>query len=139
MIVAEADNEPKQTPFRGRRILVIEDEYFLAEDICSVLRSMGADIIGPTGELNEAVEIVNSGQLIDAAVLDVNLRDVSIFPVADSLRMRKVPFVFTTGYDRSAIDSRFGDVQLWEKPIDLAAMVQSLGKLIGKAGPNVAG
>ena len=128
-----------ETPLRGYRILVIEDEYFLADDICSALKGLGADIIGPAGELARAIEIVNSGQLIDAAVLDVNLQDASIFPVADSLRIRNVPFVFTTGYDRSSIDSRFRDVQLWEKPIDVGAMGRSLGELIGHSGPNLAG
>ena len=114
----------------GRRILVIEDEYFLAEDICSVLRGLGADIIGPAGEVGDAIGIVNSDEVIDAAVLDVNLKDVSMLPVADRLRARNIPFVFTTGYDRTAIDIRFKDIQLFEKPIDVTAMARSLGKLI---------
>src|SRR5262245_27874251 len=130
MSVAECGGHSGRSPLDGRRILVIEDEYFLAEDICAVLRGLGADIIGPAGEVGDAIGIVNLGDVIDAAVLDVNLRNVSILPVADRLRARNIPFVFTTGYDRSAIDVRFKDIQLFEKPIDVTAMARSLGKLI---------
>ena len=130
MSVSELGGLSRQTPLKGRRILVIEDEYFLADDICSVLRGLGADIIGPAGEVADAIGIVNSGEIIDAAVLDVNLKDVSILPVADRLRARNIPFIFTTGYDRSAIDVRFKDIQLFEKPINVAAMARSLSKLI---------
>jgi CheY-like chemotaxis protein len=131
MSVSELGGQDRQPPLKGRRILVIEDEYFLAEDICSVLRDLGADVIGPAGEVEDAIGIVNSGEVIDAAVLDVNLKDVSILPVADRLRARNIPFVFTTGYDKSAIDVRFKDIHLFEKPINVAAMARSLGKLIG--------
>ena len=130
-MVSDVSGKTSQTPLEGRRILVIEDEYFLAEDICAVLRGLGADIIGPAGEVGDAIGIVNSGEVIDAAVLDVNLKNVSILPVADRLRARNIPFVFTTGYDRSAIDVRFKDIHLFEKPINVAAMARSLGKLIG--------
>src|SRR5262245_22360744 len=136
MSVSKLGRQSRQTPLEGRRILVIEDEYFLAEDICSVLRGLGADIIGPAGEVGDAIGIMNSAEIIDAAVLDVNLKDVSILPVADRLRARNIPFVFTTGYDRSAIDVRFKDIQLFEKPINVAAMARSLDKLI-RSGPDL--
>src|ERR1043166_871571 len=130
MSVSELGGQSGQTPLKGRRILVIEDEYFLAEDICLVLRDLGADIIGPAGEVGDAIGIVNSAEIIDAAVLDVNVKDVSILPGADRLRARNIPFVFTTGYDRSAIDVRFKDIKLFEKPINVTAMARSLGELI---------
>jgi len=137
MTTSAVAGQRKPTPLGGYRILVIEDEYFLAEDICSVLRGLGAYIVGPAGEIAEAIGIVNSGELIDAAVLDVNLKDESIFPVAERLRTRNIPFVFTTGYDRSAIDVRFKDIQLFEKPIDVAAMADSLGEMLGLNGRGV--
>src|SRR5262245_22376528 len=121
----------------GCRILVIEDEYFLAEDICSALRELGADIVGPAGEVGDAVGRLTSGELIDAAVLDINVKDQSIYPVAERLRARDIPFVFTSGYDKGAIDSRFGDVPLWEKPIDIAAMARALGRLIDENGRDL--
>ena len=120
-----------QKPLSGRRILVVEDEYFLAEDIVESLKEMGAHIVGPVGELEEATNLVNADAAIDAAVVDVNLRNELAFPLARILRARKVPFVFTTGYDCGSIEQEFQDVQLWEKPLDLAAMTRDLVDLIG--------
>ena len=130
MMVSDVSGKTSQVPLAGYRILVIEDEYFLAEDIGSVLRDFGADVVGPAGEVGDATAILDSGEAMDAAVLDVNLKNESIYPFADRLRAQKIPFVFTTGYDRSAIESRFKDVPLWEKPINVAAMAQSLAGLI---------
>src|SRR5437868_6049611 len=121
-----------QKPLSGRRVLVVEDEYFLADDIVEVLRELGAGIVGPVGELEEATNLVNRDVAIDAAVVDVNLRSELAFPLARLLRARKVPFVFTTGYDGSAIEREFQDVRLWEKPLNLAAMARELVDLIGR-------
>jgi len=120
-----------QKPLSGRRILVVEDEYFLAEDIVESLKEMGAHIVGPVGELEEATNLVNGDIAIDAAVVDVNLRNELAFPLARILGARKVPVVFTTGYDCGSIEQEFQDVQLWEKPLDLAAMTRDLVDLIG--------
>ena len=120
-----------QKPLSGRRVLVVEDEYFLADDIVQILKEMGARIVGPVGELEEATKLVNGDIAIDAAVVDVNLRSELAFPLARILRARKVPFVFTTGYDCSSIEQEFQDIQLWEKPLDLAAMARDLVDLIG--------
>jgi CheY-like chemotaxis protein len=120
-------------PLAGRRILVIEDEYFLADDIARALKDLGARIVGPVGEFDDAASLVDSDVAIDAAVVDINLRSDMVFPLARTLRARKVPFVFTTGYDRKSIDAEFGDIRLWEKPLDIAAMARDLAGMI-KAG-----
>jgi len=129
--MSASDTTPrKPPPLSGRRILVIEDEYFLAEDIARELKLLGAQIIGPVGELEEAASIVDADIAIDGAVLDINLRSEMIFPVARRLRLRGVPFVFTTGYGMTAIEPEFHDVRLWEKPLDTAAMARDLSGLI---------
>ena len=120
----------QRMPLAGRRILVVEDEYFLADDIGRTLRALGAEIAGPAGHIEDAVEILHDGGVLNAAVLDVNIRSDMIFPVARELRARHVPFVFTTGYDKITIISEFQDVLLLEKPIDLAAMARKLVALI---------
>lgn len=136
-MLSMARGQVRQTSLAGYRILVIEDEYFLAEDISVALKELGADIVGPVGQIGDAIGIVNSGQVIDGAVLDINLWQDSIYPVADSLRARHIPFIFTSGYDKSAIDSRFRDVELFEKPFDIAAMAHALGQLIGETGRDL--
>ncbi|MHC2618968.1 CheY-like chemotaxis protein [Bradyrhizobium huanghuaihaiense] len=122
----------RHAPLSGRRILVVEDEYFLADDISRALRSAGAEIAGPVGELDDALPIINGGGILDGAVLDVNIRSEMVFPIAQELRACHVPFVFTTGYDKVSIAPQFHDVVLWEKPIDIAAMVRGLAGLIEK-------
>jgi CheY-like chemotaxis protein len=114
----------------GRRILVIEDEYFLAEDIAQALTSFGARVLGPVGELCEATSFVERDVAIDAAVVDVNLRNEMVFSLARLLRARMVPFVFTSGYDKSWIATEFQDIHLWEKPLDLPAMARDLAGLL---------
>ncbi|MBR0685356.1 response regulator [Bradyrhizobium manausense] len=120
-----------RAPLSGRRVLIVEDEYFLADDIGRALRSYGADVAGPVGGLEDALRILHDGSVVDGAVLDVNLRDEMVFPIAQELRARHLPFVFTTGYDKVSIAPEFQDVLLWEKPIDIAAMIRGLGGLIG--------
>jgi CheY-like chemotaxis protein len=123
--------QPTSTgPLSGRRVLVIEDEYFLADDIARALRELGARIVGPVGELEEAMSLVDGDVSIDGAVVDINLRSDMVFPLARTLRARKVPFVFTTGYDRKSIEAEFGDVRLWEKPLDIPAMTRELAGMI---------
>ncbi|RXH00965.1 MULTISPECIES: response regulator [Bradyrhizobium] len=119
------------TPLTGRRILVVEDEYFLADDIGNALRKLGAEIAGPVGHIEDAVAMLHNGGVLDAAVLDVNIRTQMIFPIARELRARDVPFVFTTGYEKISIEPEFQDVPLWEKPIDIVAMARNLARLVG--------
>ncbi|MGY8709671.1 response regulator [Bradyrhizobium sp. 18BD] len=130
-MVASATLSRERALLSGRRVLVVEDEYFLADDISRTLRSFGADVAGPVGELEDALRILNDGSIVDGAVLDVNIRSEMVFPVAQELRARRVPFVFTTGYDKVSIAPGFHDVPLWEKPIDIAAMIRGLAGLIG--------
>lgn len=120
-------------PLTGRRVLVVEDEYFLADDIMQALTALGARVVGPYSDLHEAAAVVDRDVAIDAAIMDINLRDQMVFPLARLLRSRKVPLVFTTGYDRSSIEPEFQDVKLWGKPLDLKAMARELASLIGGA------
>src|SRR5215467_11445803 len=97
-------------PLSGRRVLVVEDEYFLADDIERALKALGARVVGPFGELVDATQIVDGDVAIDAAIVDVNLQDEMVFPLARILRARKIPFLFTTGYDRTSIEAEFQDI-----------------------------
>jgi CheY-like chemotaxis protein len=117
-------------PFAGRSILIVEDEYFLADDLAHEFAQRGADIIGPVCEIAGAIELLNSGSQIDAALLDINVRNEMIFPLARALRQRNIPFVFTTGYDRDWLRSEFADVPLCEKPLDLPAVIDCLAGVI---------
>ncbi|SCB38003.1 CheY chemotaxis protein or a CheY-like REC (receiver) domain [Bradyrhizobium yuanmingense] len=125
-----ATSSHQRAELKGRRIFVVEDEYFLADDIGKTFRALGAEIAGPVGDLEAALKILHDGSVLDAAVLDVNIRDEMIFPIARELRARNVPFLFTTGYDKITLSPEFQDVPVLEKPIDIAAMARKLTGLI---------
>ncbi len=124
----EATANPSAT-LAGRRVLVVEDEYFIADDIARALRKLGAEVIGPLPSRDEALDAFSSQGRIDAAVLDINLRGEVIYPLADALRQRGVPFVFATGYDAASIPEPYRCVARWEKPFDPHALAAALPAL----------
>jgi len=96
--------EPGKASFKGLRLLVVEDDYFIAVELAHSLERLGADIVGPAGSVADALELLgaHAGKL-DGAVLDIHLGEELVFPVADALMARGLPFVFLTGYDPLAI------------------------------------
>lgn len=128
--MSAAHKAASSAPLRGRRLLVIEDEYFIADDIARALANLGAEIIGPLPDLADAEGILKHGEAIDAALLDINIRNEMVFPLARLLRSHNVPFVFTTGYDTTSVVAEFHDVQLWEKPLDIPRLARSLAEML---------
>ena len=112
------------------RILVVEDEYLLAADLEMELLDAGAIVLGPFGTVGTAIEFIRTEQEIDGAILDVSLRGEMIFPAADLLIERGVPFMLTTGYDASVIPPRFKHIVQCGKPISMAKLAQAIDRLI---------
>lgn len=112
------------------KILVVEDEYMLASELALELEDAGAIVVGPVGSGEEAIELILSGQSVDGAIVDVNLRGEPAYPVADLLIERAVPFVFTTGYDASSLPTRFQDVARCDKPIHLSRVAAAIGRAL---------
>src|SRR3712207_4716328 len=94
-------------PLQSLRILVAEDEYWLAMDLADDLRAMGADVLAVKGSLAEVRAAADHATRIDVAVLDINLRGEMIYPLVDELIVRQVPVVFATGYSWEAIPARY--------------------------------
>ncbi|MGH6986489.1 MAG: response regulator [Caulobacteraceae bacterium] len=116
-------------PLLGRRILVVEDEFFLAQEMSASLRALGAEVVGPLPSHRAALAELNGGARVDAAVLDVNLGVGSVFPLAQALRERHVPFVLSTGYGQGALEA-YGAVARWQKPFDSDALARALPAII---------
>ncbi|MGY0571255.1 response regulator [Bradyrhizobium sp. RDM12] len=115
---------------RGRRILLVEDDYLLAQVLSDYLEEAEVDVIGPVGSLEEALAVVeNDPDGFDAAILDVNLHGSKSYPVADALAKRSIPFLFATGYGRDALDGRFRDHPRCEKPFDQTTLLSAFGRL----------
>jgi CheY-like chemotaxis protein len=119
---------PERSPIlAGRRILIVEDEYLVAMDLALGLSDLGADIVGPAASVEEALELVGSvGGELDGAVLDVNLRNERVYPVADALAALGVRFIFASGYDAGLMPPAYADVPRCRKPIDKSMIAQLL-------------
>jgi DNA-binding LytR/AlgR family response regulator len=101
----------------------------IAVDIAWFLEEAGAEVIGPSGSIKDAMELLQSHtDGLDGAVLDINVRGERVFPVADVLARRRIPFVFTTGYDAMAVPEPYSSVRRFEKPIDYRVLIEALCK-----------
>jgi PAS domain S-box-containing protein len=100
----------------GNRILLVEDEALVAMMMRDSLVELGFCVVGPFDRAAEALACATDDAL-DAAILDVNLTGDLVYPVAERLAGRGVPFVFVTGYDAEGIDPRFAHVPVLQKPI----------------------
>ena len=119
-----------ETTLRNCRVLLVEDEYMLADELSNALFQAGAIVLGPVGTLDEAIALIHSEQAIDGAILDVNLGGAMAFDAADLLIARDVPLVFTAGYDLSALPQRFVDIPRCEKPVNIRAVADAIGREI---------
>jgi CheY-like chemotaxis protein len=97
------------------RVLIVEDEFMLVMLMEELLPTLGYEIAGTAASVDEALEHLASLQ-IDLAVVDVNLAGTESFPVADALRERGIPFLFTTGYGQQGLPPRFADAPVLAKP-----------------------
>jgi PAS domain S-box-containing protein len=99
------------------RVLLVEDEALVGIMIQECLTEFGFQIVGPVCTASDALAAAKHDQF-DAAILDINLADGSVYQVAEILVERHVPFIFVTGYDSAGVDSRFNEVPVLQKPIE---------------------
>jgi CheY-like chemotaxis protein len=100
----------------GLRILLVEDEAMVAMIIEDTLNDLGCEILGPMSSIERALAAAQTTERIDGAFLDVNLRGELVYPVAEALEARGVPFAFVTGYGEQGIDERFRSAPVLTKP-----------------------
>jgi PAS domain S-box-containing protein len=113
---------------KSGRILLVEDEALVGMMMTDFLRDIGFHVIGPFGRVSEAIDAIGQEQL-QAAVLDINLRGEMIYDLADELAGRGVPIVFVTGYGADAVDQRYADFPVLQKPVDSAALRRVLPRI----------
>jgi DNA-binding response OmpR family regulator len=116
----------------GRRILVVEDEMLVAMTLEAMLDEAGCRIVGPFGRLGAALKSAHADE-IDAALLDVNLHGEMVFPVADALERRNIPFIFVTGYGAVGMPPRFKDRPVLTKPYKTPTLLALLVAVLSTA------
>lgn len=120
------------TELNGKRIVVVEDDFLLATDICRELRKLGATVLGPAPTPFYATQLIGRRK-IDAAVLDIRLHGTTVFEVADLLKSRGVPMLFATAFDRASLPDRFRGSSLLEKPFDREKLVTEVVAMTRRA------
>ena len=119
----------------GARVLIVEDEFIIADEIASIVGEAGYTVVGPLGSVEAAEATLAREAAPDFAVLDANLRGGSSARIAQRLRDLGVPFCICTGYRFNDLRPTFGDVALLQKPVDSRTLVAVIKAAIGGPSP----
>ena len=111
---------------QGRRILVVEDDYVLAQELKADLERQGAEVLGPVPDLESARHVLVASPAPDAALLDINLGGEMVYPLADALRGLGILVAFITGYEARSILGAYAHIPRFEKPLDPSRLVRWL-------------
>lgn len=115
---------------RKRCILIVEDEMFLALILEDLLEEAGFCVL-KAARLPAALAFAESAG-IDAAILDINLAGTQVFPAADALRRRGIPFLFTSGYGEEGLPPDYQHWPMMQKPYGVASLQQALAALLAQ-------
>jgi len=111
------------SPLTGLRLLVVEDEAMVAMMIEGMLQDLGCVVVDVAGTVSRGLALVGDAALaLDGAILDVNLGGEKVYPVAEALDRRHVPFIFSTGYGIDGINTSFSHVPALAKPYGQQAL-----------------
>lgn len=110
------------------RVLVVEDNVIIAMEIEFLAGECGCAVVGPAGSVNEALNEIGEAE-IEGAILDINLGDERIWPLAEYLTERQVPFVLATGYGLEEVPDSFKNCVILSKPISRAALQKALKEI----------
>ena len=113
----------------GLKVLVVEDEMLVSMLVEDMLSDLGCLVVGPAAELEEAMHLAQNAD-IDLALLDVNLGGKPIFPVADALKARGVPFAFASGYGEAGLSEDHRGASVLQKPFREADLARALRGLV---------
>lgn len=100
---------------RKHRVLIVEDETMISMLIEDMVCDLGAEVVGPVAKFGQAISLALEADF-DLAVLDVNLDGLMVYPIADVLRGRGIPFIFMTGYDSGVIPQSYQNNRVLSKP-----------------------
>jgi DNA-binding response OmpR family regulator len=115
-------------PLAGQTVLIVEDRYLIAAQLAEELERLGARVAGPCARLQAAADAL-AREPVTAAILDVNLDGQAVYPLAEALADRGVPFLFLTGYDAEALPSEWRGRPRLTKPVELRALREALSRL----------
>ena len=121
----------------GLRVLVVEDENMIALLLEDMLVELGHTVVGPVARLDKALEMAQR-EAFDVAILDVNINGGEVYPIAEALAARGIPFVFSTGYDKKSLPAAYCDRPALQKPFQRHDLEKLFAELCPHAGLGTA-
>lgn len=116
------------TILQGCRVLIVEDQFLLAEEMSAIIRSLGAEVVGPFATTAASLQLLRR-EKVDLAILDINLDGEQVYVVAHELRNHNIPFFFATGYEPWVVSLQFQDAPHLEKPVNSFSLIQAIARL----------
>lgn len=123
------------TPFAGVRVLLVEDEGTIALLIEEMLEVFGCAVVASVARFAQALDAAATVQ-VDLAILDVNLAGERVFPVADILRSRDIPLLFSTGYGPSGVPAEYAGYPVLRKPFSESQLQHCIALALKGAGES---
>lgn len=119
-------------PLAERSVLIVEDDIILSTDIAFALTEAGCKAVVPTTS-NAAALSAMVHYIVDAAVLDVNVQNEWVFPVADALDAVGIPFLFLTAYSHDSIPAQHRERPFIQKPHHPEGLIEAVMELMEKS------
>lgn len=117
-------------PLCGRRVVIVEDDYYQAHDCQELLENAGAKVIAISATVPDLAALLAQGP-IDAVLIDINLGHGLSFDFARELKAHAIPFVFLTGYDAAMLPDDLSGSAYLSKPADSARIIKALTSQTG--------
>jgi CheY-like chemotaxis protein len=121
----EVNRSEHNPQLKDLRVLVVEDEALIALQLEDMLVELGCAVIGPASRVGRALELLD-GEPVEAAVLDLNIAGELVYPVADELRSRGLPYIFVTGYGTSGLSEPYRSRPILEKPFARRELLRAM-------------
>lgn len=120
----------------GAQVLIVEDEFFLADDLARALRHEGGDPVGPAGTIEQAEELMKQ-RTVNAAIVDVNLRGDMASEFISRLVATDLPCLIVSGYAGDALPECLRGIPRLEKPVNPVSVIKALAEEFGRRQPSV--
>lgn len=115
---------------RGLRVLIVEDSYLTARRLARMIEDLGGRVIGPAPSVQAAQHLLDT-EGCDAAVLDINLGNETVEPIAERLHQSRRPFLFVSGYSSPKfMNDKFRDLPLLSKPVEPPALADAMRDMV---------
>lgn len=136
-VFSAVNSQPDQL-LQGARVLIVEDEYFIADDLARALRSCGATPVGPAGTVEQASYLLET-ESVDATILDLNLHGEMAFSLAEVLARERMPCLIISGYAGESLPNSVKSMPRLEKPVSPRHAMSCLSQQLNRSNGAHAG